>query len=262
MKKVYCMRGLPGSGKDTYIKNRWNPDKVTICSADHFFMIDGEYRFDKTKLGLAHAACMRDFLRALANDVEIVIVNNTNINVHEISPYAAVASAMEYQFEIIEIEAKIEHCIARNSHGVSAQQIGAMAEAMRREVLPSWWSLTKMQTKPNDADVATLLKAFEARKVRACFAECEEDGISDTLTIVPDKNSKEHLWLFASWGGDVGWLERSRVPEMVLLISKASFESTSEDIEEAVITMSNSDERPCNCGVKKDWHYPSIHQDE
>jgi predicted kinase len=239
MKKVYGMRGLPGSGKDTYIKSRWDTDKITVCSADHFFMVDGEYRFDESKLSLAHATCMRNFLHALASNVEIVIVNNTNINVHEISPYAAVAAAMEYQFEVIEIKAKTEHCIARNSHGVSAQQIGAMAEAMRREVLPPWWTVTKIQTKPkdgNDKDVAALLKAFETRKVPACFAECAEDGICDTLTIVPDKNSKQHLWIFASWGGDVGWLERSRVPEMVRLITEASSESTSEEIEDAVIT--------------------------
>lgn len=264
MKKVYSMRGLPGSGKDTYIKNRWDINKITICSADDFFMVDGEYRFDADKLGEAHVTCMRNFLRALANDVEVVVVNNTNIKIHEISPYAAVAAAMGYDFEIIEIIAEVKHCIARNSHGVSAQQIGGMAEAMRREILPPWWSVTRIQTKPRDggdADVAALLSAFDKRKVRACFAESEEEGLSDAFCITLDKGSKNHLWLFPSYGGDCGWLERVRVPEMVRLITIASEKCTTQDIEDAVITMANSDERPCKCREAGEWfHYPSIHE--
>lgn len=266
MKKVVCMRGLPGSGKDTYIKNRWSDRKgVSVCSADDYFMVDGQYKFDASMLGMAHATCMRKFLHDLASDVETVIVNNTNINVWEISPYAAVAAAMGYQFEIIELKAQIEHCIARNTHGVSAQQIGAMAESMRREILPPFWNVTRIQTKPrdgNDPDVAALMDALGKRNVKACFAECEEEGLEGCMIIVPDKDSKDHLWLFPSYGMTSGWLSRDRVPEMVQLIVEASDKATPTDIEEAVVVMANSDERPCKCAALDGLHYPSIHEDD
>ena len=53
------MRGLPGSGKST-IASRIQEQlpQVQVCSADHHFIDEeGEYRFDLSKLGAAHAAC-------------------------------------------------------------------------------------------------------------------------------------------------------------------------------------------------------------
>ncbi len=262
MKKVICMRGLPGAGKDTYINERWSRDEIVVCSADDFFMVDGKYLFDFSKLGAAHIACMQKFLKAVASDVETVVVSNTNINMLEISPYAAVAAAMGYDFEIIEIKAKPEHCAARNSHGVPALQIGAMSESMKREVVPPFWKHTRVEIKHRDDDVKTLLNAFRSRKVRCCFVEDEEDSNVDGITICPDRGSATHLWLYPSYGGDCGWLERSRIPEMVQLISSAPKTCTTQDIEDAVVTMANSDERPCDCG--DGFHYPSFHnpQDE
>lgn len=260
MKKVFCMRGLPGSGKDTYINERWNRDKIAVCSADDFFIVNGEYRFDFSKLGAAHVACMQKFLKAVASDVETVVVSNTNINMLEISPYAAVAAAMGYEFEIIELKAKIEHCVARNSHGVPAHQIGAMSEAMRREVIPPWWNVRRVEIKHRDDDVKALLNAFRAKKVQACFVESEEDTTVDGITICPDRGSKNYIWLYPSYGGGCGWLERARIPEMIQLISTCPETCTTQDIEDAVITMTNSDERPCTCG--EGFHYPSIHNPE
>jgi predicted kinase len=256
MKKVFCMRGLPGSGKDTYINERWNRDEITVCSADDFFMIDGEYRFDPSKIGAAHIACMQKFLKAIASDHETVVVSNTNINVWEIAPYAAIAAAMDYEFEIIELKAKVEHCIARNSHGVPGHQIGAMSEAMRREIILPRWNVRRVEIKHRDDDVKVLISAFQAKKVRVCFVEDEEDAIIDGITICPDRDSKAHLWLYPSYG-DCGWLERTRIPEMVQLIAGCPETCTTQDIEDAVITMVNSEERPCVCG--EGFHYPSIH---
>lgn len=50
------LRGAPGSGKTTWaLANR---QTSTLCSADHYFTgPDGVYRFDASKIGLAHAAC-------------------------------------------------------------------------------------------------------------------------------------------------------------------------------------------------------------
>jgi len=53
MKELILLRGLPGSGKSTLAKSL---DGIHI-EADQFFMIDGEYRFDASKLKDAHNYC-------------------------------------------------------------------------------------------------------------------------------------------------------------------------------------------------------------
>jgi len=258
MKKVFGMRGLPGSGKDFYIQKRWG-NKATICSADLYFIVDGEYRFDPSKLGEAHNSCMKNFLSALASEVEIVVVNNTNINIWEIAPYASVAAAMGYEFEVIEVKAKVEDCIARNSHGVPAQIIGAMAEAKRREILLPRWQVTEFDSKPkngNDPDVAKLMAALEKRGIAVSFALDERDGIDDTFLIVAQPSDTDNLELYQSYGGGFGLLSRSRIAEIVQLIEQSPSVCTSQDIQEAIVWASNVS-GPCLCAKEsaESLHY-------
>lgn len=153
MKKVFCMRGLPGSGKNTWIANKiandWQSANVVVCSSDDYFMVNGEYKFNESLLGEAHKSCFRKFMFTLAAESaegqdSIVVVNNTNISNWEISPYSAIAQAMDYEFEVIEIKSTVAQSIARNTHGVRPETIGAMAEAIRREILLPFWKVTRI----------------------------------------------------------------------------------------------------------------------
>ena len=53
MKKLYIVRGLPGSGKSTFAEALVGSDFL-VCEADKYFMVDGEYKFDGSKLKDAH----------------------------------------------------------------------------------------------------------------------------------------------------------------------------------------------------------------
>ena len=55
---VLIMRGLPGSGK-TFRANEMigNSLNVAHVSADHFFMVDGKFKYDASKAQEARTHC-------------------------------------------------------------------------------------------------------------------------------------------------------------------------------------------------------------
>ena len=79
VKRAVIMRGLPGSGKSTLAKEIASGSKsFVICSADDFFMKDGEYVFNPKLLWKAHEICIKKFEANLKKETEIVILDNTN----------------------------------------------------------------------------------------------------------------------------------------------------------------------------------------
>lgn len=126
--KVIILRGLPGSGKSTWVKNHC--PNAYVCSADHYFEKDGEYKFNPQSLGAAHGSCMRSFIDALVEQRPLVVVDNTNVTLVEISPYFSVAQAFGYEVEIVCVDAlkkfSVKDLSERNVHGVPHKSIVAM----------------------------------------------------------------------------------------------------------------------------------------
>jgi len=133
--EAIIMRGLPGSGKSTYIK-KFYPDAV-VCSADHFFEVDGEYRFDFTKLGMAHLECYKKFSTSLSSGHHQVVCDNTNLTLMELSPYIMEASRWDYDIKIIHICMNNLEKTMRNVHDVSQDKILAMSRKYQK--LPAHW---------------------------------------------------------------------------------------------------------------------------
>jgi len=84
IKTVIINRAVPGSGKTTISKSIMRHLKakglsLSIHSTDDFFMIDGKYYFDITKLYEYHLLNIRNFEHSLQNKTDIVICDNTNI---------------------------------------------------------------------------------------------------------------------------------------------------------------------------------------
>lgn len=151
--KVEIMRGLPGSGKTTWIKKlveQGLPPALVgqggyVCvSADDYFMKDGEYKFDPARIGHAHAVCFRNFLDiiTLANlspELNYVVVDNTNISAFEIAPYVQAANAFGIESEIITVWCEPMKAAARNVHQVPATVVLQMYQRLIREELPPFW---------------------------------------------------------------------------------------------------------------------------
>ncbi len=54
MRNLYIVRGLPGSGKSTFAKFVGD----SFVEADMFFMKNGKYEFDMSKIRDAHSWCL------------------------------------------------------------------------------------------------------------------------------------------------------------------------------------------------------------
>lgn len=145
-KTVILVRGIPGSGKSTHIKRLLQQyaseglliQDVTVCSADDYFTVQTglgqpEYRFDPTKLAIAHTKCFARFLDAVCcdDDVKVVIVDNTFIHQWEMQNYIKMAHFNEFHVEMHELRVntieELNRCVARNVHGVPADVIARMA---------------------------------------------------------------------------------------------------------------------------------------
>lgn len=107
--KVIIMRGCSGSGKSTYvekIKEEYGEDRVSVCSADDIRVEKhGSYVFKPEENALVHQECFSLFhyicdTVALQEDpdylicnpyLDVCVVDNTNTQLHEISPYLKIA---------------------------------------------------------------------------------------------------------------------------------------------------------------------------
>ncbi len=164
-KRVKILSGASGCGKSTlacellaaHSPEGEYPYSVICVSADQFFMVNGEYKYEHGKIGDAHAKCFRNFLDAIggnpAHSVNLVVVDNTNTTVAEIAPYVLAASAFGYEHEILTIVHSNDYkyrdsdrdwkyaqqCAARNTHGLNVHAILSQVKRIEKRELPSHW---------------------------------------------------------------------------------------------------------------------------
>ena len=130
--RLYIVRGLPGAGKSTIAEKM----AAHVASADDYFMDEGEYLFDPTKLGAAHADCQTRTRRALETG-EDVAVANTFTQRWEMQPYlkmAADAGACVCVVNVYDGGLSDDELAERNIHGVPLEAI----EAMRTRYEDDW----------------------------------------------------------------------------------------------------------------------------
>jgi len=117
-KELFLLRGLPGSGKSTLAKSLGG----FHIEADQFFIVDGEYKFDPSKLKWAHELCRMECERAMKDGIKIV-VSNTFTQEWEMKPYFELAE--KYGYRVYSLIVENRHG-GVNEHGVPEDKLEIM----------------------------------------------------------------------------------------------------------------------------------------
>jgi len=124
MKTAYIMRGLPGSGKSTVARQIAENRLSTIHSTDNFFMVNGEYQFNPSKLREYHAKNLAAFTKSCEDNTPVVICDNTNTQEWEYEQYIKAAEENGYCVAIVKMKHPSTIVAAeRNTHGVPLEAI-------------------------------------------------------------------------------------------------------------------------------------------
>jgi predicted kinase len=122
MKELILLRGLPGSGKSTLAKLF---GERTNVEADRYFMHDGQYKFDASKLKQAHEWC-REVTEAWMIESDLnICVSNTFTQEWEMEPYFELAKKYGYRVHSIVVENRHGGV---NEHGVPEETLTKMRD--------------------------------------------------------------------------------------------------------------------------------------
>lgn len=135
MTNLIIVRGIPGSGKST-LAQKIKTIAQEHLEADMYFNIDGQYKFDASKLGAAHGWCQSecDYFLSYKTDV---IVSNTFTTIKEMKPYFEMAKKYGAQVQVITVESTF-----KNVHNVP-EEVLAKQKARFATDLSSLWEILK-----------------------------------------------------------------------------------------------------------------------
>ena len=152
MANVIVLRGISGAGKTTFVEENYERSgvKAISVSADNY-MVDekGKYAFDPRRLDECHAKCLARFVALAQNAVndsvigyDVIVVDNTNSTLWEVSPYVHVARAYGHDVRVITFLCDPRVAFERSRHGVSANVLVAMHSRLQESIasMPFAWN--------------------------------------------------------------------------------------------------------------------------
>lgn len=121
------MIGLPGTGKSSVshkLKSDLESNKIScdIFNTDEYFMVNGQYCFDQTKLGIYHA---KNFEAFKSSKAQVRIVDNTNLSQKDYAQYCTSAIGNVHIFLCTKL-APLSVLMQRNKHNVPIKVLDSM----------------------------------------------------------------------------------------------------------------------------------------
>ena len=128
MPALILIRGLPGSGKSTLAAKIVAETGAEHYEADQYFMRDGEYCYDPSKIVHAHTWCQQQTVAGLRAN-KTVIVSNTFTTIAELRRYFEIAKSFGIVPEVMVARGKF-----KNIHGVPDDKLAAMAARWQEDI--------------------------------------------------------------------------------------------------------------------------------
>lgn len=162
-KVLVIMRGLPGSGKSYLARmlvdqtvGDQNYRQFILSTDDYFMSPNGVYNYDRDKLQEAHFNNLVLVETRMLKGISPLVVDNTNLAMWHMSPYARAAVKHGYVVEIIEPfthwATNLKELERRNLHGVPRNQLEKQLEQFERNITPaklfSMYNLTYGRNRP------------------------------------------------------------------------------------------------------------------
>uniref|UniRef100_A0A1I7W0J6 Smr domain-containing protein n=1 Tax=Loa loa TaxID=7209 RepID=A0A1I7W0J6_LOALO len=164
---MVIMRGIPGSGKSYLASDLISGTNGAVFNTDKYFMQNGVYQFDPTKLDEYHQKNWKEAKDAIQQGVKVIIIDNTNIFVAHMKPYINLAVKNLYEIYFVEPETEwkknAKECARRNAHSVPEEKIAHMAECFEKINLTDVIKPTQLRIIPplvginDEDDVRSLL---------------------------------------------------------------------------------------------------------
>lgn len=108
MSKLYIIRGIPGSGKSTLAQKMVSSGIIdAYYEADMYFMRNGQYMFDPTKLSAAHEWCQSKVFSSLRAG-GVIAVSNTFTTRKEMLPYVNFCRRNGIRFDVVRLETRFQ----------------------------------------------------------------------------------------------------------------------------------------------------------
>ena len=126
---LYLVRGLPGSGKSSFVKHQLHA-LVNHYEADMYFHNNdqNEYQFDASKLGAAHAWCQAATRRSLVSGFD-TWVSNTFTTAKELKPYFEIAKETDSAVVCMTL-----HGNFKSVHGVPEEAMERMRNRFAHDI--------------------------------------------------------------------------------------------------------------------------------
>jgi hypothetical protein len=179
-------------------------EHVKEISTDYWFIINGEYKFDGTKLGEYHGKCLEE-ARVSMSEGKRVWVHNTFSQRWELEPYLQLAKEFGYRVDVIDLydngltDAELHE---RGEHDVPVENIAKMRERWEHD-----WkngSPERPVYKPTliqEMGVANMAATIasgtdpihEAEKMDLSIKEATDEEFEKALNSIPDDKYKIDL---------------------------------------------------------------------
>lgn len=128
MKTCILVRGVSGAGKSTFVQECFG--RFCNLEADMYFMRDGKYLFEPSKLKQAHGWCQSETEKQMKFGYDIV-VSNTFTTEWEMKPYLDLAEKYGYTVFTVVVEKRHEN---KDVHNVPEETRQKQAERLSKSI--------------------------------------------------------------------------------------------------------------------------------